>query len=247
MLLNTFLKLSLLIFGFCQSVYGQARIINGTVTNVQACPSCVYIADKSGKLLCGAALIHTRFVASAASCTKPHIAGAMNVHGGKTYQLEAGEVIPVIKMIYSINFDQTTYDWDISLAQLQNAFTTTLAVPAPINSNPLEPYQVLRFYGWGEISEGGKVSNVLRTMQVSVMTPASCEEYLTPQTARQFCTNSVYVGACDRDQGGGYYDKDGQWCGVDIWSYGCGRGYPNLGTRASEINTFIQRAITNNL
>ncbi|XP_037950213.1 chymotrypsin-2-like [Teleopsis dalmanni] len=246
MFLNTFLKFLLLVFCFCQTVHGQARIINGTVSSITACPSCVYLANKSGKQICGGSLIHASFVATAGTITTAYTADLLNVHGGKSYQLEAGEVIPVAQIFYPPNFDAANFDWDISLVKLQNPFTTTLTVPAVINANPIEPYQVLAFYGWGEVTEGGKISNVLRQMLVSVMTPASCEEYIGPQTDAQFCTTSAYVGACNRDEGGGYFDKDNQWCGVDIWTYGCGRGYPNLATRASVVNSWIQSTITSN-
>ncbi|XP_037950103.1 trypsin-like [Teleopsis dalmanni] len=243
---NLFL-LSVLILGFFQAVYGQAKIVNGEPTTIADCPSCVYLADKSGKLLCGATMIHKQFCTSAATCTKPHTAAQLDVHGAKTYQRETGEVIPVHKMIYSSNFDQETYNFDIALVRLSKPFTSALVVPAVRCTSPPQVYDVMTQYGWGQISENGLNSNVLRKTNLGAMKKEDCLTYIAPLTGTQYCTINSNSGGCKNDYGSGTYNDKGEYCGHLSWTYGCGRDYPNLHCSAIAVANFIDTGISRNL
>ncbi|KAI5705718.1 hypothetical protein M8J76_004816 [Diaphorina citri] len=212
---------------------------------------------------CGGSLIGTRYVLTAAHCTKdtrqrPFHAQQFTVRLGdidlrredepsmpETYRVE--EVRP------HKEFSRVGFYNDIAVLVLdrpvkRNRYTVPLCLPPLIMRNDDFIGKTTTVVGWGTTYYGGKESTVQRQVDLPVWENSECDKtYFQPITDNFICAGLREGGkdACQGDSGGPLMmKKDGYWMQVGIVSFGnkCGEpGYPGVYTRVTKYLDWIEQ------
>nr|ADR80135.1 chymotrypsin-like serine protease [Sitodiplosis mosellana] len=214
------------------------------------------------KHFCGASILSSRFLLSAAHCSqeingKPKyvfaVVGALNrVSGGDSYELDT--ITPHEK------WDKKTVLNDISLLRTAKeiVFSDTIQpIALPTQDTPGEIEVLLS--GWGYISyspTGGQstLPTLLQFTKPNTLSVDGCKQVFKekkhPANINEsiLCTiNEMDVGACHGDSGGPLVDASNPenkiLVGVVSWGIPCGKGYPDAFTRVYSFLDWIGEQI----
>jgi secreted trypsin-like serine protease len=242
------------------------RIVGGTTSENDAWPFIAALVDYYGQPQCGAALIHSLWVVTAAHCVENSSGGWVTTHyydvvvglndmskNQESYLYKIEQIIP------HPNYDSYLVDNDIALLKLKTSVPSTF--------KPIKLYQgdvsgltgiVL---GWGNMvhfnpddpsnpSYSPSYPDQLRQVEVPVVDFETCMESTTYQiTTNMFCAGypEGQKDACGGDSGGPFVVYSNyQWklAGIVSWGEGCAwPGYYGFYTRVpnyiSFINTYV--------
>jgi trypsin len=147
-------------------------------------------------------------------------------------------------------YNSGTIDYDVAILELRTPivmgqFTQAVRL-APTSSGTFEG-QMSTITGWGTTSEGGSISQVLREVQIPIITNADCRYYYGASsiTDRMVCayTAAERKDSCQGDSGGPavvYSGSTAQQVGIVSWGQGCARvNYPGVYTRVSSVYSWI--------
>ena len=192
---------------------------------------------------------------TAAHCVKPSSAPAIQVLGGSHELDHGGTLYSVDRVIVNEKYDDGTQDYDVALLHLSKRFegrTIPLITPAEADrlTAPGAPAVTI---GWGLTSEDGGVSNILREVNLQIVSPAACNApaaYDGSIGNLMICAGFTHGGkdACQGDSGGPMMVKDasGNYVQAGIVSWGEGCGKPNkfgVYTRVSQIQAWVAEKI----
>jgi len=129
------------------------------------------------------------------------------------------------------DYNDNTMDNDVSLLKLSRTITFTNSISPvclPFNyANDEFSGTTVTASGWGTTTQGGSVSNVLKEVDLPVLTTAQCSEYYRGQlTERMICTYLPGKDTCQGDSGGSidlYRNGNYYHIGVVSWGIGCAR------------------------
>ncbi|KAL5285029.1 TMPRSS6.2 family protein [Megaselia abdita] len=230
------------------------RIVGGTAVRSNKYPWTVQLLQgRNGRLFCGGTLIHEQYVLTAAHCI--HGMRWQNIHVRMNQYDRNSQGGAITKSLLSANvhsgYNTNTLENDIAVLKLSE--------PVKINGDirpaclpPSETfnvdYKTATVAGWGLTQEQGSTSNILREVDVPVITNAQCRQtkYKTMIKESMLCAGNVQTGgkdACQGDSGGplivndnGYY----KLTGVVSFGYGCAKpDAPGVYTRVSKYLKWI--------
>lgn len=233
----------------------EIRIVGGRPTGVHRYPWVAKLMYES-HFHCGGSLINSDYVLTAAHCVRKLKKSRIRVIFGDHDQSTTTDGETITRMVSSIvrhrNFDVNSYNHDVALLRLRKAVPFTKSVrPICLPLATREPSgKVGTVVGWGRLSEGGNLADVVQEVQVPILSLAQCRaSKYRPQriTANMICAGKGVEDSCQGDSGGPLLinsdvDDKLEIIGIVSWGVGCGRpGYPGVYTRVTKYLDWIQK------
>lgn len=245
--------------------YKHNRIVGGQNADVGEWPWQVSLHFKSDGHVCGASIISNKWLLSAAHCfIQPNAPDYKETSNWRTFSGLRDQHSPdrsaiqerTLKTIITHpNYNQMSYDYDISLLELSQPlnFTNTvhpICLPAP--SHVFSAGSSCFVTGWGTLREGGSVAQILQKAEVKVINDTICNMVTENQvTSRMMCSGYLSGGidACQGDSGGPLVCRSdvGKWfqAGIVSWGEGCAqRNKPGVYTRVTKLRDWIHDTIS---
>ena len=198
----------------CGQARHGTRVVNGEETEVNEYPWMAgLVSAGDDRVWCGATLISSIWIMTAAHCTEGQDPSFIEVLLGEHDYLDNTEAVSLRLQLSDIfihpRYDSATVDYDFSLLRLREHvdFDSFPQIrPACLPGDPSEDYDgfVATVTGWGTTSSGGQVSNYLQKANVNVLSNEDCNgpnyAYDGAITDRMMCAN-VEGGGTDSCQG----------------------------------------------
>ncbi|KFB50060.1 AGAP011908-PA-like protein [Anopheles sinensis] len=231
----------------------ETKIVGGSEASINEFSSMVGLLDTlTVNVFCGAVIISSRYVLTAAHCTKsiPSVSRVQALVGDHDYRtgLETpySAIYNIEQIIIHESYNEQTRDNDISILKTTTEIDFNRAVgpvclPFAYNSYDFGGL-LIDVVGWGTTSFGGPMSTVLRKATLNVVPSGTCTApYIN---AQKICTFTIGRDSCQYDSGGPLYLRGSQRLyTVGIISYGsaCGAGSPSVGTRVTSYLNWIRQ------
>jgi Trypsin len=227
------------------------RIVGGDiVTDINLYP---FFAFPAGEELCGATLIHTDILLTAAHCLGAFIAHGALI-GGTKIDSSQSQYVRVDREFPHPNYTKGTEENDIMLVRL-SAFISTPSVTLNFNNQLPNDNDKATIIGFGFTSENGTFSEDLKETSVSVVPFEQCNEYfgdLNNETV--ICAGTVdgSSDSCRGDSGGPLFisastaSSDNINIQIGLVSFGDGCARPGIAavyTRISAYEQWIKQGI----
>jgi len=246
------------------------EIVGGTATTIDQVPWQVALTSLSGFQFCGGSILNANWVLTAQHCVADG-SSDMRVVAAITQisQQSTGQIRTINAVARFPGFADPTTGKDISLLHLAtpldlsgaNARAIPVVTAADAAAGATNPGVVATVTGWGTTSEGGSPSDVLRTVNVPIVSNATASsEYGFTISSDQLPAGLVAGGkdSCQGDSGGpitvevSLPSEDGQLppprirkiAGAVSWGNGCAEpNFVGLYARVSSFESYIaQRA-----
>jgi len=217
-------------------------IIGGTV--VPSASTFPYMANlqESGSFICGATILTTKLLVTAAHCVYGGTASTLKVRVGSLTYASGGTLVQVASFTYHPSYSSSTSDYDVAVLRLSTALTFGSTISGATLTSATDPTEgtTTTVVGWGLTSENGAVSSVLREVDVPVIARATCQSDYSSETitTRMFCAGLAAGGkdSCNGDSGGPIINTStGVLLGAVSWGYGCAEaGNPGVYTNLAD-------------
>jgi len=210
-----------------------------------------------GGQFCGGSLIDASYVLTAAHCSVGLNPNTVRIvchrHDLASSQASEGAVQRTITRItVHPNYNRLTLNNDVALWQLSSPITNVDIVPIDSNGDYDSVGVTSTVVGWGAIREGGPSSNVLREVDVPIISNTVCnQQYGGDITDAMICAYVDGGGkdSCQGDSGGPLFvnkNSNPVQIGVVSWGQGCARdNYAGVYARVSYLSDWILDIIGN--
>ncbi|KAJ2940867.1 hypothetical protein O0L34_g10127 [Tuta absoluta] len=190
----------------CRCGYRKTnRIVGGQETGVNEYPMMAGIVTQdTGIIKCGAVIISERYLLTAAHCVNNQAPSNLGVVVGE-HNINIGDspATQGFRVTYRMHpqFNPNTYDYDIALLTTNGNIQFSdrvgpACLPFKFASTSFEGETVTAL-GWGTLFPGGPDSNVLRKVDLNVITQSQCQSTRPPFLSnRQMCTLTPGKDAC---------------------------------------------------
>jgi len=244
------------------------RIVGGVETEVNEYPWQAGLVNKnSGFIWCGGSLVNSRYVLTAAHCTKGKKPSSMQVLLGehKKYDTTESDMLrlDVVRKYNHPGYNKVEWlDKDFSILRLAKdvdfaKYPKIRPVCLPTDTSRTYAGDTATVSGWGTTESGGSTSSYLQEVSVVVMTNEQCSNPpygYDPEeiTDSMMCAGVVGGGkdSCQGDSGGPLVLSDGDGVtagqnyfqiGVVSWGYGCAEAeHPGVYARVTSEVAWIQ-------
>ena len=204
---------------------------------------------ESAGFSCGASLIHSDMVVSAAHCIADSIPKYVGYAYTITFYLGAnafdgsdGIALEVQNIYYPTNYDFPTND--IILYKLRTATDVT---PVAWNTNPLIPFagDIGTAIGFGLTSSGGDDASTLLKVDLPAITNVECSTFFTvPASVTCTYAKGQEKDICEGDSGGPILTENGILYGITSFGGDPCATTPSGFTRTSSFNDFMTKVST---
>ncbi|SFW90928.1 S1 family peptidase [Amycolatopsis australiensis] len=217
---------------------GQPRIVGGDKASLADHPYAVYLTDSGGNQFCGAVIVSSTAVATAAHCAKAVAKEEIRVVAGREdKRTDEGDVLTVSKVWVSKGYSDPTKGDDIAVLTVRGQLGYRPAqLPDSGDAAAYREGTKATVLGWGRIADGGDRSDYLRSAVVPVVSDSACRsDYNVYDAKTMVCAGYAEGGAdaCQGDSGGPLVVGD-TLIGIVSFGDGCGKaGKPGVYTRVS--------------
>ncbi|XP_015120601.2 complement factor D-like [Diachasma alloeum] len=219
-----------------------SRIIGGTDAENGAHPYQISLLV-NGAHNCGGAIIHKRYIVTAAHCVDNRKAESMSIVVGTNVWQKPGEKYDIEKII-SHDFDPRRITNDIALLRTTKDIVFNKRVqPVEIARENIKEhgYPVVAT-GWGRIYAWGPTPTRLQVINLRIYDQQRCSRYFYV-TDGQICTlTETGEGVCNGDSGGPLV-ADGVLIGIVSYGIPCGKERPDVFTRVYHYADWIVKNI----
>ncbi|XP_075459469.1 suppressor of tumorigenicity 14 protein homolog [Ascaphus truei] len=241
----------------------KTRIVGGVNADIGEWPWQVSLHIKNGLHTCGASLVSTTMLLSAAHCfqdepairySDPSVWTAyFGVHDQN--KRTGNEIMQrkIKRIVAHTGFKDHTFDNDIAVLELDSPVTLTdfiQPICIPDSSHNFPVGKTLWVTGWGATTEGGSGSAILQKAEIRIINQTVCNDVLDNQlTPRMLCAGFLSGGidACQGDSGGPLSSvemSNGKvyLAGIVSWGDGCARrNKPGIYTRITKMRDWIKQ------
>ncbi|XP_034194790.2 trypsin-1 [Osmia lignaria lignaria] len=239
----------------CGLANTQRRIVGGVETQVNQYPWMALMTFR-GRFYCGASVISSRYVLTAAHCVDRFDPNLMTIqileHDRNSTTESETQVFKVDKVIKHIGYSTFNYNNDIALVKLKGIIRfegKMRPVCLPERAKTFAGTDGI-VTGWGAIEESGPISQTLQEVVVPILTNTECRA--TKYPARRITDNMLCAGykegqkdSCQGDSGGPLHvviNNIHSIVGVVSWGEGCAKpGYPGVYSRVNRYITWIEQ------
>ncbi|XP_019480067.1 PREDICTED: vitamin K-dependent protein C isoform X2 [Hipposideros armiger] len=214
------------------------RLINGQLTLQGESPWQVILLDSKKKLACGAVLIHTSWVLTAAHCMEDSKKLTVRLGEYDLRRREKWEVdLDISEVLMHPNYSRSTTDNDIALLRLaQPATFSQTIMPICLPDSGLSERELTKVgqetvvTGWGYRSEAKRNRTfILNSIKIPVAARSKCIQAMHNVVSENMLCAGILGDqrdACEGDSGGPMVASfHGTWflVGLVSWGEGCGR------------------------
>ncbi|XP_034510244.1 vitamin K-dependent protein C isoform X2 [Ailuropoda melanoleuca] len=214
------------------------RLVNGKVTKWGESPWQVILLDSKKKLACGAVLIHTSWVLTAAHCMEDSKKLIVRLGEYDLRRWEKWEMdVDIKEILIHPNYSKSTTDNDIALLRLaQPAILSQTIVPICLPDSGLAERELTQVgqetvvTGWGYRSETKRNRTfILNFISIPVAPHNECVQAMHNMISENMLCAGILGDsrdACEGDSGGPMVASfRGTWflVGLVSWGEGCGR------------------------
>ncbi|XP_046879507.1 suppressor of tumorigenicity 14 protein homolog [Hypomesus transpacificus] len=239
----------------------RTKIVGGSDAGSGAWPWQVSLQMERYGHVCGATLVGSRWLVSAAHCFQD--SDAIKYSDARSWRaymgmrvMNTGSNAAVTRLIRRIflhtQYDQFTSDYDIALLELSapiifSELVQPVCVPAP--SHAFTTGTTCFVTGWGVLMEDGELASLLQEASVKIINRNTCNKlYDDAVTPRMLCAGNLQGGvdACQGDSGGPLVclERGRRWflAGIVSWGEGCARlNRPGVYTQVIKFTDWISQ------
>ena len=229
----------------------QGRIVGGRETSIEEHPWQVSL-QTFGFHFCGGSIISKDTILTAGHCTTSYPASYITVRVGSSRTARGGALHQVDQIVRHEQFKTNMYgipENDVAVLKLKTSIELgKTAQPIPLFEQDEESVEgvLSTISGWGATTEGGSTPEVLRTVDVPIVTKTECNkayESFGGVPAGQICA-AFPAGGKDTCQGDscGPLVIAGRQAGIVSWGNGCARkGYPGVYTEIAAFRDWLTK------
>lgn len=230
-------------------LHPQGRIVGGRNSFIGEWPWQVLVKEATWlglfiKNKCGGVLISDKYALTAAHCQPGFLSSLLVILGEHDLSGDIGRFkpvsIPVRRMIVHRRYNPATFENDLALLELERPVEFQPHIVPICLPGRNEDFTGRTSYvtGWGKLSHGGSVPNVLQYVQVPILSNEKCQKmFLLAGHIKSIRENFVCAGydggnrdSCEGDSGGPLtlLRDDGRWVLVGTVSHGIRCAEPNM-------------------
>ena len=240
----------------------RPTIVGGSAATMAEFPYQVLVLVNG--YMCGGSLIANQYVLTAAHCSVDDFGNAYSANKFRVYaglqnmgSLAKNSLNPSFqqRLVSSVavhwNYDPDSQDFDVAVLKLNTAVTPSVGVKvvklATTAATLYTAGKLATVSGWGTTTSDGNVSNVLRKVQVPMVSHGTCNAYYGGGiTGSMACAGYAIGGkdSCQGDSGGPLVTTQGATkiqIGIVSWGNQCALArYPGVYTKVSTVFPWIK-------